>query len=154
MKFVPLIIRNLLRNRRRTILSVLSIGVSNFIFAALMSVPAVAAQLLHDRISALRLICASKAGFYYSLPASYGETIRGLPHVSAMTGYVAMMTSYRKPGELIPIVGVDPAQLHNIWPEWASTQDAVALGRSRSAGLAGPALMKRVKWKIGDNIVL
>jgi hypothetical protein len=76
MKFVPLIIRNLLRNRRRTILSVLSIGVSTFIFAALMSVPAVAAQLLHDRISALRLICANKAGFYYSLPASYGEAIR------------------------------------------------------------------------------
>jgi len=60
-----------------------------------MCVHAVAAQLLHDRISALRLICANKAGLYYSLPACYRETIRGLPHVSAMTGYVAMMTSYR-----------------------------------------------------------
>ena len=134
MKFVPLIIRNLLRNRRRTILSLLSIAVSTVIFAALMSVPAVAARLLRDRASALRLICGNKAGFSYMLPAAYGETIRGLPHVSAMTGYLVMMTTYRKAGELIPVAGLDPDQLHLIWPEWASAQNAAALGRSRSVG--------------------
>ena len=154
MKFVPLIIGNLLRNRRRTILSVLSIAVSTLIFAALMSVPAVAARLLRDRVSTLRLICGNKAGFSYMLPAAYGETIRDLPHVSAMTGYLVMMTSYRKAGELIPIIGVDPEQLHVIWPEWASVEDAAALGHSRSVGLVGEGLTKRFQWKVGDNIVL
>jgi putative ABC transport system permease protein len=154
MKFVPLIIRNLLRNRRRTILSLLSIAVSTLIFAALMSVPAVAARLLRDRVSALRLICGNKAGFNYLLPAAYGETIRGLPHVSAMTGYLFMMATYRKAGELIPVAAVDPDQLHVIWPEWASSHDAAALGRSRSLGLVGPGLMKRFNWKIGDNVIL
>jgi len=154
MKFLPLIVRNLLRNRRRTILSMLSIAVSTVIFAGLMSVPAVAARILRDRVSALRLICANKAGFNYLLPAAYGETIRDLPHVAAMTGYLAMMTSYRKPGEMIPIVGLDPDQLHVIWPEWASAPEAAALGRSRSAGLAGRALTKRFKWKVGDTVIL
>jgi putative ABC transport system permease protein len=154
MKFVPLVIRNLLRNRRRTILSVLSIAVSTLIFAALMSVPAVAARLLRDRVSTLRLICANKAGFNYLLPAAYGETIRGLPHVRAMTGYLVMMTSYRKAGELIPVIGIDPDQFHVIWPEWASAHDAAALGRSRSVGLVGPGLIKRFAWKLGDNIIL
>ena len=154
MKFVPLIIRNLLRNRRRTILSLLSIAVSTVIFAALMSVPAVAARLLRDRASALRLICGNKAGFSYMLPAAYGQTIRGLPHVSAMTGYLVMMATYRKAGELIPVAGLDPDQLHAIWPEWASAQNAAALGRSRSVGLVGPGLMKRFNWKIGDNVIL
>jgi putative ABC transport system permease protein len=154
MKFVPLIIRNLLRNRRRTILSVLSIAVSTLIFAALMSVPAVAARLLRDRVSTLRLICASKGGFNYLLPAAYGETIRGLPHVSAMSGYLVMMTSYRKAGELIPLMGLDPDQLHVIWPEWASAENAAALGRSRSVALAGQGLMRRFQWKVGDNIIL
>jgi putative ABC transport system permease protein len=154
MKFVPLIIRNLLRNRRRTILSVLSIAVSTCIFAGLMSVPAVAARILRDRVSTLRLICGNKAGFNYLLPAAYGETIRDLPHVAAMTGYLVMMTSYRKAGELIPVIGLDPDQLHVIWPDWASAQDAAALGRSRSAGLVGSELVKRFKWKVGDNIIL
>ena len=154
MKFVPLIIRNLPRNRRRTILSVLSIAVSTLIFAALMSVPAVAARLLRDRVSTLRLICGNKAGSNYLLPAAYGETIRGLPHVSAMSGYLLMMASYRKAGELIPVAGLDPDQLHAIFPEWASAQNAAALGRSRSLGLVGPGLMKRFEWKVGDNVIL
>jgi putative ABC transport system permease protein len=154
MKFLPLIIHNLLRNRRRTILSLLSIAVSTLIFGALMSVPAVAARLLRDRVSALRLICGNKAGFNYLLPTAYGETIRGLPHVSAMTGYLVMMTTYRKAGELIPVAGLDPDQLHVIWPEWASSRDAAALGRSRSVGLVGLGLMKRFNWKIGDNVIL
>jgi putative ABC transport system permease protein len=154
MKFIPLIIRNLLRNRRRTILSVLSIAVSTCIFAGLMSVPAVAARILRERVSALRLICGNKAGYNYLLPAAYAETIRDLPHVSAMTGYLVMMTTYRKAGELIPVVGIDPDQLHVIWPEWASAQDASALGHSLSAGLAGPALMRRFNWKLDDNVIL
>lgn len=154
MKFLPLIIRNLLRNRRRTILSMLSIAVSTCIFAGLMSVPAVAARLLRDRVSALRLICGNKAGFNYMLPAAYAATIRDLPHVAAMTGYLVMMTSYRKAGVMIPVAGLDPDQLHVIWPEWASADDAAALGRSRSAGLAGRALMKQFKWKVGDNVIL
>jgi cell division protein FtsX len=37
MKYVQLVLKNLLRNRRRTILTVLSIGVSLFIFSALIS---------------------------------------------------------------------------------------------------------------------
>jgi cell division protein FtsX len=41
MKFLPLIFRNLGRNRRRTLLTIVSIAVSIFIFAALMSLPAV-----------------------------------------------------------------------------------------------------------------
>jgi putative ABC transport system permease protein len=154
MKFLPLIIRNLLRNRRRTILSVLSIAVSTCIFAGLMSVPAVAARILRDRVSALRLICGNKAGFNYLMPAAYAQTIRDLPHVAAMTGYLVMMTSYRKPGEMIPVIGLDPDQLHVIWPEWASADDAASLARSHSAALAGRELIKRFKWKVGDNIIL
>jgi putative ABC transport system permease protein len=154
MKFVPFVIRNLMRNRRRTILSVLSIGVSTFIFAALMSVPAVAAQLLRDRISALRIVCSARAGFDYALPAAYGEKIRNLPHVDAMTGYIVMMTTHRGPSDYVPLIGLDPAQLHVIWPQWASAEDATALGRSRSAALVGEALITKYQWKIGDNVIV
>ena len=76
MKYLPLILRNLFRNRRRTILSVLSIGISMFIFSALMSLPSVVRELLRDRTSNLRLDCANKAGFGgfdYTLPFSYGD---------------------------------------------------------------------------------
>ncbi len=41
MKFLPIVLRNIMRNKRRTILTVLSIAVSVFVFAALMSLPTV-----------------------------------------------------------------------------------------------------------------
>src|SRR5208282_543657 len=119
MKYLPLVFRNLFRNRRRTLLSVLSIGISMFIFSALMSLPAVVRQLLRDRISALRLDCANKAGFGgfdYTLPLSYAQTIRAMPHVDAVSGALYAIANYRDPGEIIPILGVDPVQMSIIYP--------------------------------------
>jgi putative ABC transport system permease protein len=156
MKFLPLIFRNLLRNRRRTILSVLSIGISMFIFSALMSLPSVVRQLLRDRISNLRLDCANKAGFGgfdYTLPLSYGQTIRAMPHVDAVSGALYAIGNYRDPGEIIPILGVDPTQMSIIYPDWGITPaNAALLERSRSSGLVTAAMMRRFKWKVGDKV--
>src|ERR1700682_1851111 len=121
MKYLPLVFRNLFRNRRRTMLSVLSIGISMFIFSALMSLPAVVHQLLRDRISALRLDCGNKAGFGgfdYTLPVSYAQTIRAIPHVDAVSGVLFAIANYRNPGEVIPIAGLDPAQMSGLFPDW------------------------------------
>ncbi len=156
MKYLPLVFINLFRNRRRTLLSVLSIGISMFIFSALMSLPAVVRQLLRDRVSALRLDCANKAGFGgfdYTLPVSYAQTIRAMPHVDAVSGALYVIGSYRDPGEIIPILGVDPVQMSIIYPDWGITPaDAALLERSRSAGAVTASMMKRFKWKIGDNV--
>lgn len=158
MKFLPLILRNIFRNRRRTILTVLSIGISMFIFAALMSLPAVVRRVLRDRISALRLDCASKGGLGgldYTLPVAYEQTIRGIPHVEAVTGAVFVLANYRDPGLLIPVVAADPMQMLAIYPDWGITPAAAAeLERSRSSALVSAGLMKRFKWKIGDKVVV
>ena len=157
MKFLPLVIRNLLRNSRRTILTILSIGVSIFIFAALMSLPALVRQILRDNVSSLRLVCSSKAGagFDYTLPASYGEVIRTMPHVDAVSGALILMANYREPGELVPVGGFEATQLRSIWPDWGITAPAAnELQHTRSAGLVSSAVLKHYKWKVGDNVTL
>jgi putative ABC transport system permease protein len=156
MKYLPLIFRNLFRNRRRTILSVLSIGISMFIFSALMSLPAVVRELLRDRTSNLRLDAANKAGFGgfdYTLPLAYGATIRAMPHVDAVSGALYAIGSYRDPGLIVPILGVEPAQMSIIYPDWGITPaEAALLEHSRSSGLVTAPLMKRYRWKVGDNV--
>ena len=157
MKFLPLVLRNLLRNRRRTILTVLSIGVSIFIFAALMSLSALVRHILRDNVSSLRLVCTSKAGagFDYTLPASYGETIRTMSHVDAVSGALILMANYREPGELIPIAGFDATELRNIWPDWGITAPAAdELQHARSSGLVSGAVLKHYQWKVGDHVTL
>jgi putative ABC transport system permease protein len=156
MKYFPLVFRNLFRNRRRTMLSVLSIGISMFIFSALMSLPAVVRQLLRDRVSALRLDCGNKAGFGgfdYTLPLSYAETIRAVPHVDAVSGVLFAIANYRDPGETIPIAGLDPTQMATLFPDWGITpQLAEALAHSRGSALVSATMMKRFKWHVGDKV--
>src|SRR6202162_205815 len=156
MKYLPLIFRNLLRNRRRTLLSVISIAISMFIFAALMTLPAVVHQLLRDRVSALRLDCGNKAGFGgfdYTLPLSYAETIRAMPHVDAVSGVLFAIADYRNPGEMIPVAAMDPSQLSTLFPDWGITSELAArLEHSRSSALVSPMMMARFRWKVGDNI--
>ncbi|HXW84376.1 MAG TPA: ABC transporter permease [Candidatus Binataceae bacterium] len=155
MKFLPLIVRNLLRNRRRTILTVLSITISIFMFAALMSLPAVINQILRDRVSNMRVIVTNKAGLLYMLPAAYGSTIRGLPHVEASTGYVATLADYRKPGQQVPILGIERDQALRLFPDYEISPAAFdAFQHSLDSALVSRALAKRFGWKIGDHITL
>jgi cell division protein FtsX len=75
MKYFGLVVRNLARNKRRTILTALSITVSVFIFASLISLPSLIDQVLRDRASSLRLITHSKATLFYLLPEAYRRQI-------------------------------------------------------------------------------
>src|SRR5260370_27494217 len=83
MKYASLVFKNLLRSKRRTILTVLSIAVSLFIFSALVSVPTVANQILGDTASSTRVATHNKAGLAYSIPMAYRQRIAGVPHVEA-----------------------------------------------------------------------
>src|SRR5260370_24674541 len=84
MKYASLVFKNLLRSKRRTILTVLSIAVSLFIFSALVSVPTVANQILGDTASSTRIATHNKAGLAYSIPLAYRQRIAVVPHVEAV----------------------------------------------------------------------
>ena len=75
MKWANLVFKNLLRSRRRTILTVLSIAISLFIFSALMSLPEFAHQMLADTASSVRIACRTKMGLDYPLPEAYKARI-------------------------------------------------------------------------------
>jgi putative ABC transport system permease protein len=154
-KFLPLLLHNLMRNRRRTILTVFSIAVSVFIFAALMSLPAVVNQIMRDRANSLRVISYPKAGFSFQLPYSYARRIRSIPHVEAVAGETVFMGTYRDPKDLIPSVALDPEQVEEIWPDWEITRQAADQFRAvKSGALVGVTLMRRFRWHVGQNVIL
>lgn len=155
MKFLPIILRNLLRNRRRTILTVISIAVSVFLFATLITLPSVVDQITRQQVSDLRLLSTNKAGYLYLLPEAYGNTIALLPHVDASSGYIATLARYRAPGDVIPIMGLVPTELRTLRPEWGiGAEAASALAEIREAGLVSGKLAARFRWKVGDIVVL
>ncbi|HEV2171293.1 MAG TPA: hypothetical protein VGR40_10115, partial [Candidatus Binatus sp.] len=68
MKYTALVFKNLIRSKRRTFLTVLSIAVSLFIFSALVSIPTVANQILGATASSTRIATHNKAGLTYNIP--------------------------------------------------------------------------------------
>lgn len=155
MNYPSLVLRNLTRNKRRTILTTLSITVSVFIFASLISLPGLLNQVLRDRANSLRLICHSKASLLYMLPESYRRQIERVPHVDAVAAYSVFLATYRDPNEQLGVLAVDDDHLREIFPDWdISAETEREFESLRTAALIATNLMKVYRWKIGQTIML
>jgi len=155
MNYLSLVLRNLMRNKRRTILTSLSITVSVFIFASLISLPGLINQVLRDRATSLRLITHSKASLFYMLPESYRRRIETVPHVEAVAAYSVFLATYRDPTEQLGVLAVDDDHIHDIFPDWEVSAEAEHEFQSmRTAALVATNLMKVYRWKVGQTIML
>jgi putative ABC transport system permease protein len=155
MSYLSLVLRNLTRNKRRTILTSLSITVSVFIFASLISLPGLINQVLRDRANSLRLITHSKASLFYMLPESYRRRIETVPHVEAVAAYSVFLATYRDPTEQLGVLAVDHDHIHDIFPDWEVSAEAEHEFQSmRTAALVATNLMKVYGWKVGQTIML
>ncbi|HKV55781.1 MAG TPA: FtsX-like permease family protein [Candidatus Binataceae bacterium] len=155
MKYVGLVFKNLRRNRRRSILTILSIAVSLFIFCALASVPIVARQILADRDTSLRVACHNKAGLAYAVPQSYKQRIAATPHVVAVVPESWFGGVYHEVNDQFPNLAVDPEQIDIMWPDWGMSKEAIEQFKElRTAALVGSSTMKEFKWHVGQQIML
>src|SRR6266404_5160254 len=113
-KYLTLIFKNLLRSKRRNILTILSIAVSLFIFSVLVSLPTFANQMLADTTSSVRIICRTKMGLAYPLPVAYKPKIAAIPHVVAVAPLVIYGGIYHEVSDQFPSVATEAAQI-DMW---------------------------------------
>jgi putative ABC transport system permease protein len=155
MDFGRIIIRDLGRNLRRTTMTITSIGVSLFVFCALMSFAKVPDQLRANANNSVRLVCRNKAGLGHGLPQAYTPKIQGLPHIVAVSAWNFFGSRYRRPDDTFPTIDVDVQDIEVIWPEWQIQPAALAAFRTiRRAALVAPKLMQRYRWHVGDEVAL
>jgi len=96
---LPRVLRNVARNLRRTILTILSIAVSIFIFAGLTSLPSLVNQILRERATSQRLVVYNKGGYFYTLPSAYVRRIESMKHVGRVIGESIFLATYRNPND-------------------------------------------------------
>jgi len=155
MNYLSLVFRNITRNKRRTILTTLSITVSVFVFASLISLPGLLNQVLRDRANSRRLITHSKASLFYMLPEAYRRRIETVPHVEAVAAYSLFLASYRNPSEQLAALGVDDDHIREVFPDWdISAETELEFKSQRTAALVATNLMKVFGWKVGQTIML
>ena len=118
MKFFRMVYRNLTRNRRRSLLTILSIAVSMFIFAALFTLPSFVDRVLAASATNPRLVCHGKAGLGYSLPESYRRRIAAIPHVVGVDLWNWFGGIYHLPSDQFPNLATEPSQTEAVWPDW------------------------------------
>jgi putative ABC transport system permease protein len=155
LKFAMLVLKNLTRSKRRTILTIFSIAVSLFIFSALVSLPTVANELLADTASSVRLAVHNRAGLTYALPEAYGTRIASAPHVEAVVAESWFGGIYHEVSDSFPNLAVDPEHTGAMWPDWDISPGAFEqFGKIRTAALVGTGTMKRFGLHIGQQIML
>ena len=155
MKYASLVFKNLLRSKRRTFLTVLSIAVSLFIFSALVSVPTVANQILGDTASSTRVATHNKAGLAYSIPIAYRQRISVVPHVEAVMAQSWFGGVLHDVKDQFPNFAVDHEVVEKVYSDWSLTPEQVAeFKKIRTACLVGADTMKRFNLHVGQQIIL
>jgi len=155
MKFLHLVLRNLTRSRRRTFLTILSIAVSIFIFAALFTLPSYVDKVMASSALSPRLVCHGKAGLGYSLPESYGRRIAAMPHVTGVDMWNWFGGVYHLPSDQFPNLAIEQDQVSKVWTDWRVAPEQLdKFVHDRTAALVGLSTMQRFGFHLGQQIML
>jgi putative ABC transport system permease protein len=155
MKFFWLLIKNVLRNRRRSFLTVTSIGASLFLVAALLTLLWELQNPAQTPESALRLITRHKVSLFNSLPIAYRSKIAKVDGVEAVVGSMWFGGIYKDPSNFFAQFSVNPDQFFEVNADMRIPEDQKeAFKKDRTGAIAGKNLVDRFGWKIGDKIHL
>jgi putative ABC transport system permease protein len=154
MKFLPLVYRNLLRRKFRTVFTLGCIFISFVLFSFLMIVRT-AFSMGIDFAGADRLWMMHKVSIIVPVPASYLNDLMNTPNVSLATYSTWFGGSYQgKPGQFAVFATDVPTYL-KLYPEFDVPPDQLkALESDRMGAIVGLDTANKYGWKIGDKVPL
>jgi putative ABC transport system permease protein len=158
LRFLPLVFKNTLRNRRRSILTISSIAASMCLLGVLFAL--YRALFLSDPTpeQALRLFTYHRVSLTQALPASYADRIRSVPGVreaAIMQWFGGVYRDARDTRNFFARFSVDSKRLLRIRPDYRLPEDQKqAFFANRTAAIASRELADKFKWPIGERITL
>jgi putative ABC transport system permease protein len=154
MKFLPLVYRNLLRRKFRTVFTLGCIFISFVLFSFLMIVRT-AFSMGIDFAGADRLWMMHKVSIIVPVPASYLNDLMSTPNVALATYSTWFGGSYQgKPGQFAVFATDVPTYL-KLYPEFDVAPDQLkALESDRMGAIVGLDTATKYGWKIGDKVPL
>ncbi len=155
MTLAGLAARNVLRNKFRTVLTILAVAVTILTFIALRT--AVQAWTVGaDYAVKDRLYTRHKVTFVMTLPKRYITDLRQAPHVRVAT--FANWFGGKDPKhdhEFFQALAVDSATYFQVFDELYVTPEAMdAWMKDPQGAIVGDVLAQKMGWKVGDKILL
>ncbi len=149
-----LILRNALRHRLRSALTVVGIAVAILAFGLLRTL--IGAWYMGVEASAAnRLITRNAISLVFPLPLSYKERIRQVAGVEKVSLGNWFGGIYIDRKNFFPNFAIEPTSYLELYPEFVlSPQQKSAFLRDRRGAVAGVKLAERFGWQLGDQITL
>jgi len=149
--------KNAFRNKRRSILTVLSIAFSLLLLTLMMTIWRGFYLDEGSAESAQRLVVRHRVSLTFSLPGFYREKIRAIPGVNAVVpvSWFGGIYKDQKPENFFAQFGTDPEEFFKVYRDIQMPADQVtAWQRDRQGVIVDDALAQKYGWKLGDRIVL
>jgi putative ABC transport system permease protein len=154
MRFGKLILKNVLRNKRRTLLTVSSLAASLFLIVTLLTV---LTELTRgsDTANPLRLVTRHNVSLMFNLPASHQARIASVPGVKLVTPYTWYGGIYIDQSNFFANFAVDAKVLREYQPELKmSDAEWTAFAADRQGAVVGKKLAELHKFSVGQRITL
>jgi len=155
-KLASLILRNVLRNRRRTILTLMSTAVSLAVLGFLVAL--YQGFFFAEQSSpseALRLISRHKVSLTNPLPASHQSRIAAIDGVQAVSAWSWFQGKYKdeKPENFFARFAVDPVAIQKVRLDYvAPPEQWAAFVRDRTGCAVGRKIADAHGMKLGDKV--
>ncbi len=155
MKYLPLVIRNVFRNKIRSLFTAASIAMSLFLVVMLYSFLTVQDEMSTASRVYNRLIVMNVQGLTGNVPIAYLDRVREIEGVSDATSFSWFGGKYRDEKIVFGQFGVDPMSIAEVYPDYEVPPDQLkAFQDDRTGCIVGALLAKNKGWKIGDKIPL
>lgn len=151
------ITKSALRNKRRTLLTMLGVAVSLGLLTVMMSVWKAFYLDTGSAEAAQRVITRHKVSLTNFLPIYYGDRIRTIPGVVALVPNSWFGGTWKddKSGNFFAQFFTDPVEWPKVYPEYRIDPEQLhAWQRDRAGAIVDDALAQQYGWKIGQKIIL
>jgi putative ABC transport system permease protein len=155
MQTLHLVFRYLIRQPRRSILTMLTFAVATFIFTVLAAIPGSIDMILKRTSETLRVYSYNADGRYLGVPARDCRRIEKIPGVVACTPMVVLRASYQNASETVQAFALDADKVALLYPDYDLSPEVLGqFSNNRTAAVAGRLLMHKHGWKVGDVVTL
>jgi putative ABC transport system permease protein len=157
MTLTRFVTKNAFRNKRRSILTVLSIAFSLLLLTLMMTIWRAFYLDQGSAESAERLVVRHRVSLTFNLPGYYREKIRAVPGVVSVVPVSWFGGIYKdaKPENFFAQFGTDPEEFFKVFRDIQMPADQTAAWQhDRQGVIVDDSLAKKYGWKLGDKIVL
>jgi len=154
MKFAKLVLKNILRNKRRTVLTISSLVVSLFLIITLATILTEFTRG-SESSNPLRLVTRHAVSLGFTLPVSQRDRIATVPGVKAVMPFSWFGGIYKDERNFFANFAVDARQLREVMTELKMSEpEWQAFINDRQGAIVGAKLVKLYGFSPGQRITL